>query len=126
MLVLGLLGSWWAVLAIPVAVLIGFAFAGAGLGATTYMRSFIDFDYVALAITPLFLFSGTFFPLERYPRPVELIVQATPLYQGVTLSRAVLLGGVHPGLVWHAVYLAVMGWLGMRLATHRLSRLLQP
>jgi lipooligosaccharide transport system permease protein len=126
MLVLGLVGSWWAVLAIPVAVLVGFGFAGAGLGATTYMRSFIDFDYVALAITPLFLFSATFFPLGRYPRALELLVQATPLYQGVALSRAVLLGGVHPGLLWHALYLAVMGWLGMRVATRRLGRLLQP
>ena len=39
-----------------------------GLAATTYMRSFVDFDYVNLAIVPLFLFSATFFPIERYPR----------------------------------------------------------
>ena len=55
------------VLAAPVAVLIGFAFAGAGLAATTFMRSFLDFDYVNLAIVPLFLFSATFFPLSQYP-----------------------------------------------------------
>ena len=67
MLVFGLVSSWWAVLAAPVAVLIGFAFAGAGLAATTWMRSFLDFDYVNLAIVPLFLFSATFFPLSRYP-----------------------------------------------------------
>jgi lipooligosaccharide transport system permease protein len=125
-LVLGLVTSWWAVLAIPVAVLIGFGFAGAGLGATTYMRSFVDFDYVSLAITPLFLFSATFFPLDRYPRALELVVQATPLYQGVTLSRAALCGGVHVGLLWNALYLALMGWLGLQVATRRLDRLLQP
>ena len=67
MLVFGLVGSWWAVLAAPVAVLIGFAFAGAGLAATTWMRSFLDFDYVNLAIVPLFLFSATFFPLVAVP-----------------------------------------------------------
>jgi lipooligosaccharide transport system permease protein len=126
MLLLGLVGSWWAVLAVPVAVLIGFAFAGAGLGATTYMRSFVDFDYVALATAPLFLFSATFFPLERYPRVLELVVQATPLYQGVALSRATLSGDVHVGLIWHAVYLVVLGWLGMQLANRRLAHLLQP
>jgi lipooligosaccharide transport system permease protein len=125
-LVLGLVTSWWAVLAIPVAVLIGFGFAGAGLGATTFMRSFVDFDYVSLAITPLFLFSATFFPLGRYPRALELVVQATPLYQGVTLSRAVLCGAVHVGLLWNAVYLALMGWAGLQIATRRLDRLLQP
>ena len=53
--------------ACPVALLIGFAFAGAGLGATTYMRSFIDFDLVNLFIIPMFLFSGTFFPIEPVP-----------------------------------------------------------
>jgi len=65
MLVFGLVPSWWALLAVPTAVLIGFAFAGAGLAATTFMRSWVDFDYVTLALIPLFLFSATFFPLTR-------------------------------------------------------------
>ena len=95
MLVFGLVGSWWAVLAAPVAVLIGFAFAGAGLAATTCMRSFLDFDYVNLAIVPLFLFSATFFPLSRYPDWLEAIIRVTPLYQGVVLERALVLGDVH-------------------------------
>lgn len=126
MLLFGLIASWWALLAVPVALLIGFAFAGAGLGATTFMRSFVDFDYVTLALMPLFLFSATFFPLDRYPRWLELVVQCTPLYQGVELSRSVVLGDVHPSLVWHAAYLAIMGWLGMRVAARRLAALLQP
>ena len=87
MLVFGLVESWWAVLAAPVAVLIGFAFAGAGLAATTFMRSFLDFDYVNLAIVPLFLFSATFFPLSQYPAALEAIIRVTPLYQGVVLER---------------------------------------
>ena len=122
----GLVESWWGLLAVPVALLVGFAFAGAGLGATTYMRSFIDFDLVTLALVPLFLFSGTFFPLDRYPATLEAIVRVTPLYQGVVLSRAVILGDMHPGLFWHALYLAVMGWVGMRIASRRLGQLLQP
>jgi lipooligosaccharide transport system permease protein len=126
MVVFDVARSWWGLLAVPVAVLIGFAFAGAGLGCTTYMRSFIDFDYVTLVVTPMFLFSATFFPLDRYPRAVELLVQGTPLYQGVALSRAVLLGDVHADLAWHVAYLAVMGWLGMLVASRRLAKLLQP
>jgi lipooligosaccharide transport system permease protein len=63
MLVLGLVHSPWAVLAVPAAVLIGFAFAALGMTGTTYMKSWQDFDYVILASMPLFLFSATFYPL---------------------------------------------------------------
>jgi lipooligosaccharide transport system permease protein len=126
MLVFGLVGSWWAVLAAPVAVLIGFAFAGAGLAATTWMRSFLDFDYVNLAIVPLFLFSATFFPLSRYPAGLEAIIRVTPLYQGVVLERSLVLGDVHWSLLLNAAYLLVMGVVGVRIAGRRLGRLLQP
>jgi lipooligosaccharide transport system permease protein len=126
MLVFGLVGSWWAVLAAPVAVLIGFAFAGAGLAATTWMRSFLDFDYVNLAIVPLFLFSATFFPLSRYPAGLEAIIRVTPLYQGVVLERSLVLGDVHWSLFLNAAYLLVMGTVGVRIAGRRLGRLLQP
>jgi lipooligosaccharide transport system permease protein len=126
MLVFGLVGSWWAVLAAPVAVLIGFAFAGAGLAATTWMRSFLDFDYVNLAIVPLFLFSATFFPLSRYPAGLEAIIRVTPLYQGVVLERSLVLGDVHWSLFVNAAYLFVMGTVGVRIAGRRLGRLLQP
>jgi lipooligosaccharide transport system permease protein len=126
MVVFGLVESWWAVFAAPVAVLIGFGFAGAGLAATTWMRSFLDFDYVNLAIVPLFLFSATFFPLSRYPTWLELLVRVTPLYQGVVLERSLVLGDVHWSLLLNAAYLAIMGFVGLRIAGHRLGRLLQP
>jgi lipooligosaccharide transport system permease protein len=122
----GLVGSWWALLAIPIALLIAFAFAGVGLAATTYMRSFVDFDMVILAMVPLFLFSATFFPLERYPAAIEAIVALTPLYQGVALCRSVVLGDIHLGLLGHAAYLAAMGWVGLRIASRHLGQLLQP
>lgn len=123
---LGLVRSLWGLAALPVAVLMGFAFAGAGLGATTWMRSFIDFDFVNLAIVPMFLFSGVFFPLERYPEAVQWLVRVTPLYQGVVLIRDFVLGHLEWTMLAHAAYLAVLGWLGMRVAAARLARLLQP
>jgi lipooligosaccharide transport system permease protein len=126
MLLFGLVASWWAVLVVPVAVLIGFAFAGAGLAATTFMRSWVDFDYVTLALIPLFLFSGTFFPVSQYPAGLQAIIRLTPLYQGVVLERSLVLGAVHPILLVHVVYLAVMGALGLRIAERRIGRLLQP
>jgi lipooligosaccharide transport system permease protein len=126
MLALGLVLSWWAVLAVPVALLIGYAFAGAGLAATTWMRSFIDFDYVNLALVPMFLFSATLFPLTRYPSGIQLVVRVTPLYQGVALERSLILGDLNWALPLHAIYLAVMGAIGIRIASRRLGQLLQP
>ena len=124
--VLGVTTTWWALLALPGAVLIGFAFAGAGLAATTWMRSWVDFDFVQLAIIPSFLFSATFFPLSRYPGALAFVVRLTPLYQGVAFERAACLGQPDRAMAAHALYLAVMGSAGVRIATRRLTHLLQP
>jgi lipooligosaccharide transport system permease protein len=123
---MGLTPSGWGVLSIPAAALIGFAFAGAGLGLTTFMRSFFDFDYVDLAIVPLFLFSGTFFPLSEYPTGLAWVVRCSPLYQGVAIERALVLGEPSWTLLLHAAYLATMGYAGLRVAGNRLGRMLQP
>src|SRR5205807_556020 len=58
MAALGLVQSFWAVLALPAATLIGFAFGGMGMAATSYMRTWLDFEFVQPAIMPLFLFSA--------------------------------------------------------------------
>jgi lipooligosaccharide transport system permease protein len=126
MLLFGLVGSWWAILAIPGGLLIAFAFAGAGIAGTTFMRTWLDFDFVNLAIIPMFLFSATFFPISQYPDALATVVRLTPLYQGVALERALVLGKIEWILLVHALYLFVMGWIGMRVATRRLAHLLQP
>ena len=124
--VLGLVASPWAVLAIPVALLIGAAFAAAGLAASSFMRSWVDFDYVNLVLVPLFLFSAVFFPIDRYPGVVGVLIRVTPLYQGVALERALILGDVGWGLLLHVAYLLAMTAIGLRIATRRLSGLLLP
>jgi lipooligosaccharide transport system permease protein len=126
MLAFGLVESWWGVLALPIAMLIAFAFAGAGLGAATYIRSFVDFDFISLVLVPSFLFSATFFPLSEYPDWVARIVQVTPLYQGVALARGAVLGDMHWSMLLQAAYLAAMGAIGCRVAARRLGTLLQP
>ena len=123
-LALGLVHSAWAVLALPVALLIGFAFAGAGMAATTFMRSWQHFEFITLATLPMFLFSTTFYPLSVYPRPLQIVVECTPLYQGVALMRGLTLGVVGPGLLWHVAYLALMGLAGLAVAGRRIGRLL--
>ncbi len=125
MAALGLILSPWAVLALPAAALVGFAFAGIGLTAATYMRSYLDFDYVELAVLPLFLFSATFFPLEVYPAAIRPLVLLSPLYHGVELLRALTLGDVGWALLGHAAVLIVLALLGLRIAGARLERLLR-
>jgi lipooligosaccharide transport system permease protein len=121
---IGTVHSWWALLALPAATLIGFAFSAVGMYGTTFMRSWVDFDYVNLVIQPMFLFSATFFPLSTYPGAVQWIVQATPLYHGVALERALMLGEVGPGLLVHVVYLLVFGLAGFVGAARRIEKLL--
>ena len=122
--ILGLVGSWWTVLALPGAVLIGFAFAAVGMAATTFMKSWTDFDIVQVFVVPLFLFSATFYPLSTYPEGFQWIVRCTPLYQGVDLLRALLLGTVGIDALGHVAYLAAMGLAGMVVVRRRLATLL--
>ena len=122
----GLIESPWGLAALPAAVLIGFAFAACGMAATSYARSWADFEIIQLVLVPLFLFSATFFPLSTYTRPVQIIVECTPLYHGVALLRALTLGDVSIGLLWHVAYLVVMGLVGLRITSRRLARLLLP
>jgi lipooligosaccharide transport system permease protein len=124
MLAMQLVHSWWAVLDLPSALLIGFAFAAVGMAATTFMRSWQHFEFVTLATLPMFLFSTTFYPLSVYPRAIQIVVECTPLYQGVALLRGLTLGIVGPGLLWHVAYLAIMGLLGLYVASFRISKLL--
>ncbi|HJY01423.1 MAG TPA: ABC transporter permease [Streptosporangiaceae bacterium] len=124
MLALDLVHSPWAVLDVPVAVLIGFGFAAIGMFGTTYMKSWQDFDYVILVSMPLFLFSATFYPLSVYPRVVQVIVECTPLYQGVVLLRDLTVGVVGPDLIWRAAYLAALGAAGLYASGRRIGKLL--
>jgi lipooligosaccharide transport system permease protein len=124
MAALGLVASWWAVLCFPAAMLVSFAFGGLGMFGTCYMRSWQDFDLISLAIMPLFLFSGVFYPLSLYPGWLRVVVTVTPLYQGVALLRGLDTGVVGPVLLVHASYLGLLGVIGLMGASRRLGRLL--
>jgi lipooligosaccharide transport system permease protein len=124
MLTMGLVDSWWALLALPATLLIGFAFAGAGMALTTFMRSWQDFEYVQLAIIPMFLFSATFFPVTAFDGLLRWVVEATPLYRGVVLCRELTTGAVSLDSAISVLYLLLMGGVGLLIAGRRLDKLL--
>ena len=123
-LVLGLVDSWWALAILPACLVIGFGFAGAGIAAMTWMRSWQDFDLIQLVMLPMFLFATTFFPLSVYPEAIEWVIQALPLYHGIELVRALSTGAVSAFQLVNVAYLLAMGLVGMVLAGRRIDGLL--
>ena len=97
-----------------------------GMAATSYMRSWQDFDMVSLAIIPLFLFSATFYPLSVYPAWLQVVVRCTPLYQGVALIRGLDAGLFSWSILGHALYLAAMGFVGLAVTGRRLASCCYP
>jgi lipooligosaccharide transport system permease protein len=124
MVAMDLVHSWWAVLAVPAALLIGAAFGAVGMALTTFMRSWQDFDYVTLGQLPLFLFSATFFPLSAFPGWVAWVVEFTPLYRAVVLVRELTTGSVTWASGASVVYLLAMTLVGLAIVGRRLDRLL--
>ncbi len=112
------------VLAVLVAVLTGLAFAGpvAAFTATQENDAALPVLY-RLGTVPLFLFSGTFFPIAQLPGWLQVVARATPLYHGVALSRALVLGRVSaPAALAHASYLVAMATLGAWAARRTFTR----
>jgi lipooligosaccharide transport system permease protein len=124
MLAMGLVGSWWAVLVVPAALLIGLGFGAVGMALTTFMRSWQDFEYVTLGMLPMFLFSATFFPVTAYPEWLRWVVECTPLYRGVVLCRELTTGYVTWASLASVLYLVALGAGGLLLVRRRLDRLL--
>lgn len=121
---LGLVHSWWAILAVPGALLIAFAFAGAGVAVATFLKGFHHHQYVQLFMLPMFLFATTFYPLSVYPVWLQWIVSGLPLYQSTELLRGLCLGQLGPAVPVAVAYLVLLGLAGLQVADRRLARLL--
>jgi lipooligosaccharide transport system permease protein len=120
---LGLVTSWWGLLAIPAATLIAFGFAALGMAVTSYMSNIQQMQWINFFLLPMFLFSGTFFPVSVFPDWIQVIVKALPLWQGVEMIRAFTLGNIGPELIGHIVYFLVMIVAGLLFTTRRLTAL---
>jgi len=116
--------SWLALLAIPAAVLTGVAFSAAIIGYSATLKSGGQFSVVfRFVITPLFLFSGVFFPVARFPQPFRTIAWFTPLFHGVELVRGLMLGTIQsPVWIVHVAYLLAMLAIGITASLRTFGR----
>jgi lipooligosaccharide transport system permease protein len=123
MAVLGMTASWWCLAMLPVAVLISFSFSAVAIAATTYMRTWADFEYVPSILLPMFLFSATFYPLSSYGK-WAWVVQLSPLYHGVVVVRGLNQGDLSWTYLLHLSVLAIMGLVGLSITSKRIDTLL--
>jgi lipooligosaccharide transport system permease protein len=118
------------VLGIPVAVLTGMAFGAPIAAFSATQRTPNKFNVIfRFGITPLFLFSGTFFPLESLPTFLRPVAWLSPLWHGVDLTRGLVLGtlGQNPAVMLvHVIVLAaivvVSTWAAVQTIERRLVR----
>jgi lipooligosaccharide transport system permease protein len=123
----GVVHSWWALLT-PIAVaLTGMMFSAIGLSFTAIIP-LIDYYtyYWTMFITPMFLFSGIFFPLDRLPHWVQVVSWFIPLHQAVDLMRGLILtgdiGAAAASGLWMAVLTASLFVVPMNLLRRRLVK----
>jgi lipooligosaccharide transport system permease protein len=119
----GLITSWWALLMIPAAVLEAFAFASIGMTITSYMKSFHQLNWLNFWLLPIFLFSGTFYPITLYPEWLQTLIMVTPLWQAIAMMRSLAFGVFDAALLVHIAYFAVLAAVGLLVTTRRLDAL---
>ncbi|MDP9822682.1 ABC transporter permease [Nocardioides massiliensis] len=120
----GVLATWWgALLAVPVLILVGLAFAAVCFGFTAGLDSDTTLTVIyRLAILPMFLFSGAFFPVSQLPTALEWAAKATPLWHGVSLTRMLTTDTLAGGqALVHLVYLGALAAFGTWWAVRRLT-----
>lgn len=121
--VCGGLRSPWAALAVPAALVVGFAFAAIGVAIATVMRNWQDLDPVRFGTLVLFLASGTFFPTSAYPPAIGHLVELSPLYASNELVRAFCVGRVGAAQLLQVAYLVALTLGALWIAVRRFGRL---
>lgn len=105
----GLVKSWTVIFIPVILILAGILFALIAMLFTSLVPNIDSFNYYfSLGVTPMFMFSGIFFPLNHMPFWVQAIAEATPLYHMVNLCRELVTGIFTVHFVWGLVYVAVV------------------
>jgi len=121
----GAVHSAWAILGVPLAVLIGLAFAAPISALSAWAETEVFNPLFRFGIMPMFLFSGTFFPVTRLPHGLREVAYATPLWHGVDEFRHLTLGT--PSLGWsalHVGYLLLWAGVGVWVARRAYAKVL--
>jgi lipooligosaccharide transport system permease protein len=122
--IFGITRTPWALLALPVVIITGLGFSSNLIAFTTTQQNDIGFSWIfRFVINPLFLFSGTFFPLSQLPGPLQVVAWATPLFHGAELTRGLVLGRLDlVAAPFHMAYLLAFLAIGVWLADRGLAR----
>jgi lipooligosaccharide transport system permease protein len=126
MLLFGAVESAWGVLAVPAALLVGWAHAGPITGFSVGRDSDAAFPLVfRLGIMPSYLFSGTFFPTSQLPEWLQRVAELTPLWHGVELCRSLTLGTVTAlGALGHVAWMSLFAVGGFLYARREFAKAL--
>ena len=111
---------WWI---IPLAFLGGIAFGSVGMFFTSLVKTIEMYNLpIFLFVTPMFVFSGTFFPLENLPLWAQKLATLFPLTHLVKLTRSFSLGLIRADLLWNLAYLLIFCLIFFPLAVFRMHR----
>ncbi|MDP2931946.1 MAG: ABC transporter permease [Chloroflexota bacterium] len=108
--IFGLVSSPWALLIPPLSFLQGLMFGSIALFFTSMTPAIYSFNYFfTLFVTPMSFFSGVYFPLDQFPQIVQTISWVLPLTPVTYLTRALVSGNIHPGLLWSLLLIVGIG-----------------
>lgn len=115
---LGAVHDWSALLAVPLFFLIGLCFAGPAIVVAAFAPNYDFFNYyVTLLVTPMFIFSGVFYPVETLPDVARIVVNVLPLSHAIALVRPLVAGQPLDAVGLHMAVLAAYAVVGYLAAT---------
>lgn len=119
----GLVHSVWAVLTLPVAFIEGLMFASLAMIFTSKAPAIDSFNYyITLGLTPMFLFSGVFFPIESLPKSIQILAWFSPLTHAVSLQRALVLNRWSGDLLLDLLWMVVLTFIAANIAMHSMAQ----
>jgi len=104
-------------------IVVGMLFGSLAMIVTAFAPNFDFFNYYTqLVVSPIFFFSGVFFPLDRFPKLIQNIALLSPLTHGVTIARAISSGNFYPFLIVNLVAIIVPAAVAFYLAVYFMKR----
>jgi lipooligosaccharide transport system permease protein len=127
MALMGIFDSWNAVFAIPVSILVGLSCCAPVMAFTATRQTDEAYTWLfRFVVTPLFLLSGTFFPITDLPAWGQVVAQATPLFHGVEAVRQLTIYDLQISAVWHLAYLFALLSVSTVIGIRNLEKRLLP